>query len=358
MAISDVQDFVEAQPRSKAEQTRGHIYPIIVENMRDGVLAFNGRGKIIAVNAPARSILGFEGEDWVGKSFAEEVIGRPELSDVGDAIVDAMYAPNNVLTREVTVGGGPDERNLVIRTSMLHDNQRDETKGVVAIISDVSDQIRALRERIDFGHLLVLIVTTMAMANIVTLVVDRYLHVNVYSPLFAWVYLLLITVPVLGSLVWRRRSPKSVGVTLDNWRQATIEGLLISAVIFGLMAACVVAMRPGLTMSSLGDYVQLDGLALILLSYAPHSFLQEVLIRGVLQNSLRRVLDDQRGIFSIVIASLIFGLFHTHFGLQAVAITMGSGLIFGWLFLRHGNLIGATIVHVLAGIAAFALKLV
>src|SRR5262249_10953342 len=154
---------------------------------------------IIAINAPARAALGFEGDDWVGKSFAEEVIGRQDLATVSDAIIDAMYAPNNVLTREVTIGRGELERTLVIRTSMLHDEQIGETKGVVAIISDISEQIRALRERIEFGHLLVLFMATMAMANIITLVVDRYLEVNVHTPAFAWTYLMMIALPVFGS---------------------------------------------------------------------------------------------------------------------------------------------------------------
>lgn len=88
------------------------------------------------------------------------------------------------------------------------------------------------------------------------------------------------------------------------------------------------------------------------------SRVQGVLARGVLQNSLRRVLNDGQGVVSVIIASLVFGLFHSHFGLGAIAVTMASGLIFGWLFIRHGNLIGATIVHVLAGVAAFALKMV
>ena len=358
MTISDAPDLAVTPPRSKAEQARGHIYPIIVENMRDGVLAFNGRGKIIAVNSPARSILGLEDDDWVGKSFAEEVISRPELADVSEAIVDAMYAPNNVLTREVTVGQAPDERYLVIRTSMLRDDQRGETKGVVAIISDISDQIRALRERIEFGHILVLFIATMAMANIITLVVDRYLDVNVYSPAFAWTYLIMIAVPVIGSLVSRGRSASSVGLTLTNWRRATVEGLLVSVALIAMLAALVYFSNPDAIGKRLSDTLQPSYIAIILLLYAPHSFLQEVLARGVLQNSLRRVLNDRRGIISVGIASLVFGLFHSHFGLAAIAVTMISGLIFGGLFNRHGNLIGATIVHVLAGAATFALGIV
>jgi membrane protease YdiL (CAAX protease family) len=95
-------------------------------------------------------------------------------------------------------------------------------------------------------------------------------------------------------------------------------------------------------------------IGVIVLLYAPHSFIQEVLTRGVLQNSLTRLLNDDRGIRSLVITSLIFGLFHSYIGLSAVAVTTLAGLLFGWLAMRHKNVIGASIVHVVGGTAAFA----
>lgn len=334
---------------SRKERSRRRLYPAIVENMRDGVLAFDGSGRIIAVNAPARRIFGFEAVDWIDKSFAEALILRPDLADVNDAIVDAMYAPNNLLTREVTVGEREARCHLVIRTSMLHDEQRSETQGVVAIISDISDQIRALRERIEFGHLLVVFIATMAIANIITLLVDRYLDVDVYSPAFSWAYLIMIAVPVTAAVVRHGYLPGSIGLTLVNWRRAALEGVAVSALLIGMMAVVTYVSRPQVAAHGLGDFVRLDGLALILAFYAPHSLLQEILARGVLQNSLRRILNDGRGIMSVVVASLVFGLFHSYLGLTGIAVTTISGVIFGALFIRHGNLVGATIVHLAAG---------
>jgi membrane protease YdiL (CAAX protease family) len=308
------------------------------------------------VNAPALQILDLQAGELIDKSFAEALIVRPDLADVTDSIVDAMYAPNNVLTRDVAVGQRDARRHLVIRTSMLHDEQRSETQGVVAIISDISDQIRALRERIEFGHLLVVTIATMAIANIITLLVDRYLDVNVHTPAFAWAYLMMLALPVIGSVVWLGYSAGSIGLTLRNWRQGVIEGVPVALLLTAMLGVTAYLARPDLAERAFDDDMRLDGLAPSLLSYAPHSFLQEVLARGVLQNSLRRVLNDRLGIASVVVGSLMFGLFHSYLGLVGIAVTTVSGVIFGCLFIRHGNLIGATIVHVVGGEAAFALS--
>lgn len=339
-------------PQTKGEGSRDVLLPAIVENMRDGVIAFDSRGTVIAVNGPARDILGLKGEVCVGSSFAELVLPRSDLADVNDVIVDAMYAANNMLTRDITIGHGDDERHIVIRTSMLFDERQQRALGVIAMLSDVSEKVRGLRERIEFGHMVVLYIATLALANIITLVVQTYRWFDVYSNGFAWAYILLIAMPVAYTAWLVRLKPSAVGLRLEGWRRATLEGLGASviavALLYGLSLLLPVdpakAAPPSVTT-----------VILIQISYMAHSFVQEVLARGVLQTSLRRLLDDESGLRSLIVASLIFGLFHSHFGLAAVGVTALSGMLFGALYIRHGNLIGVSILHGIAGAAAFAL---
>jgi membrane protease YdiL (CAAX protease family) len=143
------------------------------------------------------------------------------------------------------------------------------------------------------------------------------------------------------------------GLTLDNWKQALVEGLGVCAILLAILftlSGFGVIRSPGLG----GGYDSVGGILPIVVLYAPHSFVQEVLTRGVLQSSLQRLLNDDGGIRSLMIASLIFGLFHSYIGLPAVAVTTLAGLLFGWLYMRHRNLIGATLVHIVGGTAAFA----
>lgn len=339
---------------SSSEDSHDVIYPAIVEHMRDGVLAIDGTGNIISINAPACAILRLQQSDLAGRTFAEAVLARRDLDEVSDAMIDAVYAPDNVLTRDVTMKGEKDEHHLVIRTSMLLDKEREHALGVVAIISDVSDKVRGLRERIEFGHLVVLFITMLGFANVATLIIDQHLDVNIYSPAFSWAYLAMIAVPVFVTAYRLQLPARSLGLTLENWRQAVIEGGAVAVVMVGCLY--VGFLFRGQTPVADGvDYGSFTGVGLILLMYGPHSFVQELLSRGVLQGSLARLLNDQAGIRSLLVASLIFGLFHSHFGLPAVLVTGFSGLVFGYLFQRHRNLIGATIAHVAGGTAAFAL---
>jgi membrane protease YdiL (CAAX protease family) len=325
--------------------------------MRDGVLAIDGNGNIITINAPARQILKLGGDVRVSQNFAEAIIARRDLHEINDAIIDAIYAPNNVLTRDVTIPDGDHVRNIVIRTSMLRDNSRGEPLGVVAIISDVSERVRALRERIEFGHLVLLFISMLGLADIITLIVHEYLKVNVHTTAFAWGYLLLIAAPVFVTVYHLGLPLRSIGLTLDNWKRATIEGSVVAAAVFGLFYLIASFRGPVPAMSETADYGLLtgSGLSMGILPYIPHSIVQEVLTRGVLQNSLMRLLNDRNGIRALMITSLIFGLFHSYIGLPAVAVTTLSGMLLGSLAIRHRNLISATIVHVVGGTVAFAL---
>ncbi|NKN36285.1 CPBP family intramembrane metalloprotease [Agrobacterium sp. a22-2] len=350
-------DVVSAEMSPPDSGERGVIFPAIIENMRDGVLALDGNGNIIAANRPLLDILQVGNVECIGQNFAELLLMHGDLEQINDAIVDAMYAPNNVVTRDVAIARRGGERHLVVRTSMLRDDGRQEVLGVVAIISDISAQVQALRERIEFGHLVVLFVALLGTANIVALLVDKHLPVNVYSSGFSWAYLGLIAVPVLFS-VWRLKLPlASIGLTLQNWRRALVEGLSISALILAALYTYS-QVKQGIepTTAGQGAFGSAMAIGLAIAPYLPHSFVQELLARGVLQSSLMRLLNDQRGVRSLLVTSLIFGLFHSYFGVSAIAVTAASGLLFGWLFNRHGNLIGATLVHFIGGIAAFTLQ--
>lgn len=334
---------------------RDLLFPAIVENMRDGVLAFDNNGNLITANDPACEMLGFDDPSALGGTFAEMVLMREELWEINDAIVESMYAANNVVTRDVTFRIGREERHIVVRTSMLRDERSGQPLGVVVILSDVSEKMRSLRERIEFGHLVVLFIGLLGLANIVTLFVQTYDWFNVYSTGFAWAYLILITLPVAYTVWHLKLAPSQIGITLQGWRRAVFEGVAASAVAIAVIYALSHLMREGTVP---GEHATMSSMSvgMVILSrcgYALHSLIQEVMARGVLQTSLRRLLDDRSGVRSLLVASLIFGLFHSHFGLMAVAVTAISGVVMGAMYMRHGNLIGVTILHVAAGIAAF-----
>jgi CRP-like cAMP-binding protein len=229
---------------------------------------------------------------------------------------------------------------------------RDLTDNYVAALERELD---AVRTQGHFGQFLVYVLAMMAIGSLVSDVVARNLiDVDIYTEQFAWQYLMIVLVPSLA-VMWRMGiSPGQVGLSLHGLRRSLLEGSVFSAIGLLLAAALAVGLRS--TVGLPGPHVGFD-LAL-LLAYLAHSFLQELIGRGFLQTSFQRFLNDDRGLRSLVLASVLFGMFHLYFGLSAVALTTLGGLAFGALYLRTRNLAGVTLLHFSVGVGVFALGLI
>ncbi len=211
-------------------------------------------------------------------------------------------------------------------------------------------EMAGFRERQQFGQFFVY---TLAMMTIGMLVNDilakQILKVDIYTPTFAWVYLLIILLPT-SVLIWRMKIPlRDLGVTTIGIKKSLIEGAALSVVILGVAFVTAWGLRT-LNIKT-GTPVPADWAGTT--GYFFHSVLQELVARGLMQSSFQRFLGDTRGFRSVVLASVLFGAFHIHFGLLAVVTTVFSGLLFGALYLRHRNLAGVTLLHFFAGGAAF-----
>jgi membrane protease YdiL (CAAX protease family) len=142
---------------------------------------------------------------------------------------------------------------------------------------------------------------------------------------------------------------ESLGLTRRGIKKSLIEGSLFSVVAM-VLAFGFAAVMNGLGIK-LGTPVppEWGGTS----AYLVHSILQELIARGLLQSSFQRFLDDRKGLQSVVLASVLFGVFHIHFGLMAVVTTILSGLVFGLVYLRHRNIAGVSLLHFFVGGAAF-----
>lgn len=90
--------------------------------------------------------------------------------------------------------------------------------------------------------------------------------------------------------------------------------------------------------------------------YALHSFFQELIARGSLQGMFVKFITGKfRNTLAIVLASLIFSSVHSYYGYGAVMAVFFPGLFWGWLYLRHGNIFGVSISHMMIGLGFFGL---
>jgi hypothetical protein len=77
---------------------------------------------------------------------------------------------------------------------------------------------------------------------------------------------------------------------------------------------------------------------------------QEFCARGVFQSSVERTMSGPRRVlWSVVTASVMFGAFHTFYSLPLALTSLAGRLLWGWLYHRHGTLLGVAISHFLIG---------
>ncbi|GAB4224239.1 MAG: hypothetical protein Tsb005_21090 [Gammaproteobacteria bacterium] len=77
---------------------------------------------------------------------------------------------------------------------------------------------------------------------------------------------------------------------------------------------------------------------------------QEIISRGAIQSSLQQFLIGPRAKwYALLIANLIFSTLHSQTGGLTPFLVFVPGLLWGWMYARHRNVIGVILSHVLIG---------
>ncbi|MBN2069042.1 MAG: PAS domain S-box protein [Opitutales bacterium] len=342
---------------SESSQTRNVLAEEAIGSMRDALVSLSHDGTIIMLNAAAEKLLGITSKEAVGCSFAKTFVSREDLEALNDCILEAIYDPSTPHVSEITLNPNQEEsQHLVVRTNLL--KQEDgQNIGVVAVISDISEQVRLLEETIQqkrvqhqFGQFFIYLLSINAIGTLINHLLSTYLKtLDVYGEVFKWSYLLVLLVPSFIAIRIMKIPVKSLGLTLENWKKSLREGVYLSTGIVVAGLGLVWLLKQFTTMPFNPTPFAWAGV----FPYYFHSFLQELLGRGIMQSSFERFFDDRHGHKAIVLASVFAGMFHIHFGLMAVCIIFVASLFFGLFYQRHHNLIGITVLHGTLGIFAF-----
>jgi|GEM_PF-2079403 len=187
----------------------------------------------------------------------------------------------------------------------------------------------------------------MTMDRVVTM-----FYVDVTSLLFNWVYLFVLLLPIIVLVKLFGYPLRNFGVTFHNFLPSLQIGLAITG---GLWIAAIFGIHLSSTAIDLPFYQQVllsimkKAPPVYILSYMVHSYVQEFIARGVIQTTLQRFLEDEKGMKANFITSGLFALFHIHRGIEAVIITFVGSIAFGWVYLRDRNLVGVSLFHWSAG---------
>lgn len=297
--------------------------------------------------------------DWpVLRASAGDVLGEREFLDGGardmtvraetDCVVHRI-SPFDLLELE---NGDHFYDNL--RASLGVKVAQSLRVGTEIHVATLRHQLELSRAQQHFGQFFLYVLAMFSIGMLVSnIVAQRILEIDIYTQLFAWQFLLLLLVPSF-IIVWLMKIPlDQLGLTTRGMRKSLTEGTVASLLVVAASAVLVLGSR---ALDSVPDLPVVIGYSAIP-SYFLHSFLQELVARGLFQSSFQRFLRDRRGYKSVLISGALFGIFHIHFGLLAVVLVMFSSFAFGLFYLRHQNLAGVTLLHFMAGACAFSIGL-
>lgn len=164
----------------------------------------------------------------------------------------------------------------------------------------------------------------------------------------------LIEFAILASsilLIVKSKLPLSnFGLSLKNWPRAVKESLY--ATVFAIL--CCTLFKVFLVWFNLSENTYIIRFSNIEWSFAFYFIvapLQEFLGRGVVQGTLQRIVPGKYGwLMAIVLTSLIFGTLHLYISTSFALASMVGSFLWGWLYLRHGTIVGVSISHFIIGI--------
>ncbi len=180
---------------------------------------------------------------------------------------------------------------------------------------------------------------------------------------FVSIPLLLFFAAGTGFAMKRSGYPRAMyGLVTGSWKRSVTESLLFT---FPLLALIVLAKyylirtEPAMMQDRLfemGAYFKMSPVKMLIVAgaYGIVAPIQEIIARGAIQSSFQEFLVGRhRKLVAILMANLMFSMSHIHMGIPVVLLVFLPGLFWGWLFSRHGTLIGACLSHVIVGLFAF-----
>lgn len=302
-----------------------------------------------------------------GEILAGETFGEMSFLDEGPRTCSVIAQPNTevyVLSRTQLLENVDDAQEIIkiIDEAITYDVSNRLRYWTTQYIANLQEQIDQLKARNNFGLLFVILLVMTLIAIFLNSCLDYFFpnFINFYSLAFIWMQAVIILIPTLFLFQKFQMSLDEVGVTKRNLKKSLLDGLIFSGIALILVGFIVLAIDRTtsdnqLTLKLLKFPISL--LALKPLTYFIYSYLQQF-FRGLIQTSLQGFIQDKPGYISVLIAAILFALFHVSLGTKAILITLIAGEIFGLIYLRTYNLIGVSLFHFMLGYLFIYMSLV
>ena len=227
-------------------------------------------------------------------------------------------------------------------------------------VQSMRREVELLKEQVNFGTMFIIMVILFGLNGFLLNIIQAYFsdfyyftspnYTFLYARLIDWGGFIVFAAPMLYLVKVIHFPLREVLSIRPNLKQTLRESLIISAVIFLAVVPASLGWISLPWVAQVNDQFDLKWFLIVFTpDYFLHSYTQELVARGIMQNAIQKFLRDEKGHRTVIICSLAFAVMHIHLGIVFALTTGFAGVVFGYIYLRHKNLLGVTIVHWVIG---------
>lgn len=332
----------------------------IFENMSDGIMTVNNKGQITYMNSACEHIFSTSINELKDKSFEEYFLSNKKNRAFNKLFLNTIN--KNAVTQKTTVKYQHDDTvqyfTLDISLIQMDDtipDRYDAFPGMIILFDDITEQYQLTQHKHDcayiFAGLILCISLYLSLWSLLQFTMKLSLKTSFYTLMIeGMAFLLFLEVLFCTSL-----SMRDVGLIP---KRSTLKKNLTETVCL-MLAGCVFLVFLKLILTLLGFQIKsrfIGGSFHGAYTYLLTAFIQEFLARGVIQTSVKSLMQVKyQKAFGVLLTSLLFSLMHLPFGFIFMLGAFALSLVLGYLYERHGNLWGCAILHWSCGYLAMCL---
>ena len=317
----------------------------------DGIIILDAQGHIIDLNETAIKLLGID-KSYLGKNYIEIMINnnQKENDEFHQAFLDVL---NNKKVEKNKLKYYRNDRTLAIfdlRVSSLVDEKNE--KKYYLIFSDVSE---LEKEKKRYHKSIIFLISLLLLSNFWNFLVATWNYSNqaISQSLFSKSLVVFCLILIFFGYKYQILTLQDNGLKIKGKAISIIFDLLMTLVfVFVLIFIKKVMLKYQINFSFYNkDFFVWDKYSLFdHLFYALSVFGQEFLARGVVHETLLRIIpNDAKEYKTIIISSIAFGSIHIHLGLFYMLSSAILLFLCGLIYKKQKTIWGICIPHFVLG---------
>ncbi len=333
-----------------AENSQDMIRSRILRDVNDGVMAVDTRGTIIFANPQCDAIL--NADVPVGEKYISFMMKDPKNNDeFHQMILDAVEDKDH-LHQKVIPYIKPDgtEIKISMKSSFIRSEDGKKKEGITLVFTDVTEEELLNRKVKDSAVSFIIL-----LAGLCVWIFIYALNEFLGQPLsFIHMTNLLLVMSGVMLLIYTRFTVltlEDLGLSRKNLKRNLLEGVgfaIIGVAVVALVKLGLMHVMPEMFPAPLVDFSRFS---INEVKYIIEVVWQEFIARGVVHESLRRIIPGRHGEgLALLVSSLFFGALHIHGG---IIYMVGASLLLGILgtvYVRQESIWGTCIPHYVLGV--------